>query len=167
MNKWNGIPVEHTVKTEGEQMSSLDLNLRNKIEAMGLVVWSFTGSPPCITSMMDSRHSENSLHYKGKAFDLRTKDWPKWAVFPVAYAIARTLNAGYAMGPSLSLCWVVVIESNHLHIQLGWDNIVGGVKGRTDSVVFKKPYGIAWNNCAKSSSARMHNAFAGLPQVES
>lgn len=30
-----------------------------------------------ITSMNDSKHSDRSLHYKGNAFDLRTKNLPE------------------------------------------------------------------------------------------
>ena len=65
--------------------------------------WTFT-----VTSCTDSIHSEGSLHYKGLAFDVRTKtlsDPPDTHL---------TLKA--ALAP---LGFDVVLEKDHLHLE--WD----------------------------------------------
>ena len=64
---------------------------------------------PCvITSALDGKHSEKSLHYKGLAIDLRTKHIPS----------AGTLDAIVeAIRRSLGLQYDVVLESDHIHVE--------------------------------------------------
>lgn len=67
---------------------------------------------PTITSAHDGKHSQNSMHYQGKAVDLRIRDW-EGQIVPYARTIAWILGEP----------WVVIIEVDHLHIQLGTQNI--------------------------------------------
>ena len=63
--------------------------------------------PAIITSARDGEHSEGSLHYEGKAIDLRTRDLPK--------ALIEELAADLAAG--LGTAWDVVIEDDHVHVE--------------------------------------------------
>ena len=60
---------------------------------------------PTITSGKDSKHSENSLHYKGLAIDLRSRDMknPKLVVKMLKMALDYELD--------------IVLESDHIHIE--------------------------------------------------
>ena len=60
---------------------------------------------PTITSGNDSKHSENSLHYKGLAIDVRSKDMknPKMVVKMLKKALDYELD--------------IVLESDHIHIE--------------------------------------------------
>ena len=69
---------------------------------------------PTITSTRSDKHSINSLHYMGKAVDLRINDW-KEHVFGECYC--KTI--AWILGSN----WLVVLENDHIHIQLGFSNI--------------------------------------------
>ena len=57
-----------------------------------------------VTSGKDGKHGENSLHYKGRAVDLRTRDFTDiWAT-----KLRMALGKG----------WDVVVESDHIHVEL-------------------------------------------------
>ena|SRR5690606_27313516 len=58
-----------------------------------------------VTSLNDSRHMEGSLHYTGRAADLRTYNLKD------PEAVAAALAS--ALGPSFD----VVLESDHLHLE--------------------------------------------------
>jgi hypothetical protein len=60
-----------------------------------------------ITSASDGVHGPNSLHYKGKALDLRTNNIPRHAL-PALHADLKT-----ALGPQFD----VVLESDHIHLE--------------------------------------------------
>lgn len=62
-----------------------------------------------ITSASDGVHGPNSLHYKGKALDLRTNNIPRHAL-PALHADLKA-----ALGPQFD----VVLESDHIHVE--WD----------------------------------------------
>ena len=60
-----------------------------------------------VTSQADGTHKENSLHYKGRAWDLRTRymleeDKKTWKS-----------NLEIALGDS----WQVILEKDHMHIE--------------------------------------------------
>lgn len=59
-----------------------------------------------ITSGVDGKHSDGSAHYTGKAFDLRTKDFP-----------ASTKLWAERIQKALGSYYFVLVESDHLHIQ--------------------------------------------------
>lgn len=60
-----------------------------------------------ITSCSDGKHGPNSLHYKGKALDLRTRHLRPEQVHPVFLEL-RT-----ALGPQFD----VVLEDDHMHLE--------------------------------------------------
>lgn len=66
-----------------------------------------------VTSGKDGTHGKNSLHYEGKAVDLRT-----WNVLD---ALVKQLKAH--LGPNYD----VVLEKDHIHIELDpkHDKVVG------------------------------------------
>ena len=64
---------------------------------------------PCvITSASDGKHGPNSLHYKGKALDLRTKNLRPEQVHPVYVALNEALSPGG---------FDVVLETDHIHVE--------------------------------------------------
>jgi hypothetical protein len=71
------------------------------------------GVRACITSVLDSRHSSKSLHYKGRAFDVRT--WIDGSGTQMSVdeknALARVIR------DELGDDFDVVVEATHLHIE--------------------------------------------------
>lgn len=63
------------------------------------------GVPCVITSVLDGKHSENSFHYQGLAFDLRTRDMDDPEVAKAMLRIALPND------------WDIVLESDHLHLE--------------------------------------------------
>ncbi len=66
-------------------------------------------SPTVITSAWDGKHSANSLHYVGRAVDLRT--WYLNDAEETAELLQRLLNRRY--GPAFDVVW----ESDHIHLE--------------------------------------------------
>ena len=65
-----------------------------------------------VTSLNDKTHSENSLHYQGKAADLRTKDIAQ----PVAENLYRELKI--ALGPEFDVLFEYIGEpEEHIHVE--------------------------------------------------
>lgn len=60
-----------------------------------------------ITSASDGKHGPNSLHYKGRALDLRTNNVPRHALS----ALHADLKS--ALGPQFD----VVLETDHIHLE--------------------------------------------------
>lgn len=60
-----------------------------------------------ITSARDGQHSANSLHYVGKAMDIRTRDQPDAEIQVCASKLRDKLGPDYD----------VVVESTHIHIE--------------------------------------------------
>lgn len=67
-----------------------------------------------ITSGVDSEHSVHSEHYKGNALDFRTSN------------VSRPLEVKEALQNALGTSYAVLLESDHIHVQYGWDNVKGG-----------------------------------------
>lgn len=60
-----------------------------------------------VTAVTDGVHKPGSLHYRGYAADLRTRDVPSWQLPHLLDAIQRELG----------LAWDVVQEKDHLHVE--------------------------------------------------
>jgi len=60
-----------------------------------------------ITALGDGVHKPNSLHYRGYAADLRTRDIPAWQVPHLLDAIQHELGHD----------WDVLQEVDHLHVE--------------------------------------------------
>ena len=61
-----------------------------------------------ITSASDGKHMPDSLHYKGKALDLRTNNLRPEQVHPVFVALKDALHPGQ---------FDVVLEGDHIHVE--------------------------------------------------
>lgn len=62
-----------------------------------------------ITSASDGKHGPNSLHYSGKALDLRMNSLRPEQIHPVYVALKTALGEQFD----------VVLESDHIHVE--WD----------------------------------------------
>lgn len=60
-----------------------------------------------ITSALDSKHSNTSLHYIGCAIDIRTKHLPPGVATAIKNAIKEALTSDFD----------VILESNHIHLE--------------------------------------------------
>lgn len=65
------------------------------------------GLPCVITSASDGKHGPNSLHYSGKALDLRTNSLRPDQIHPVYLALKTALGEQFD----------VVLESDHIHVE--------------------------------------------------
>lgn len=63
--------------------------------------------PFTITSISDGKHSKNSLHYKGRAVDIRTRTLMGITPQQMAARIKDDLGKDYD----------VVVEATHLHVE--------------------------------------------------
>jgi|APSaa5957512535_1039671.scaffolds.fasta_scaffold10843_6 hypothetical protein len=71
------------------------------------VTWEVCDRDAVITSGRDGVHSQTSLHYEGKALDLRTRDLDTDTVTKYAQALRQCLGDDYD----------IVIESDHIHVE--------------------------------------------------
>lgn len=65
------------------------------------------GAELTITSLLDGKHSPNSLHYRGFAFDARTRDIEQ----------AKRPELRDAVSEALGNEFDVVLEETHLHVE--------------------------------------------------
>ena len=71
-----------------------------------------------VTSLRDGSHSPNSRHYKGEAFDMRTRHMPEEAAKAVYHRLRAVLDPqGFD----------TVLESDHIHCE--WDPKAGETLG--------------------------------------
>lgn len=72
------------------------------------------GAPFVLTSVMDGKHMNASLHYGGFAFDCR---------LPSRYVVSGTLDAEVveALAHALGAQWDVVLEKDHIHVEFDPD----------------------------------------------
>jgi hypothetical protein len=97
-----GIDIKPGVKVEG-----LDAATMGPVLTSALTVWEGIARRPTITSALDGTHSANSLHYKGRALDFRTRDLSE----------AEKQQVFERMKAQLGLDYDVVLEDTHLHIE--------------------------------------------------
>lgn len=71
------------------------------------VVYTLRGFPFTVTSMEDSQHGLNSLHYSGNAADIRTRHVPVSQLPALHRALVDALGRDYD----------VVLEKTHIHIE--------------------------------------------------
>jgi hypothetical protein len=69
--------------------------------------------PLTVTSTTDGEHIENSFHYIGDAFDIRTRRLPFQTQLKLMNECKRELK-------KLSRCFQVVLEETHIHVEFDW-----------------------------------------------
>lgn len=94
---------------EGVSLSDIDRNLLMGIGALQYYLWDKFGYKLTITSGRDGKHKDLSLHYIGKAVDIRTHDWPfqVTALYSICVDILSQLDYKFD----------VVLEKTHIHIE--------------------------------------------------
>ena len=98
----------HIELKAGVKFKQLNTHFASFINAVCRAWWICTPSViPAITSGNDSKHMDGSLHYKDKAWDLRTNNLTGDKVEAIAHMLRTDL------GPD----WDVVIEKTHLHVE--------------------------------------------------
>lgn len=118
-------------RTKDESVNIKDVDLKLHVGSIGPSwVVAFGETELVITSGKDSEHSKKSLHYTGKAIDIRI-----WTFRELTQSVASYkwwCELEYAclifannLGPEYS----VVLEKDHIHLQLGKQNIREAEKG--------------------------------------
>lgn len=92
----------------GVQWFRMDARVEQALDKMAATWLRVTAQPLVITSGRDGEHSATSLHYEGRALDVRTRTLTGPQQEQVATALRTELGAD----------WDVVIEKHHIHIEL-------------------------------------------------
>lgn len=92
---------------ENVTLNNLDKKLKEKLMFIEWICKTIEGEKYeiTITSANDGKHMTNSLHYKNKAVDLRTRDMKNAKV--VGWEIKQYLGKDFD----------VILENDHLHIE--------------------------------------------------
>jgi len=97
------------VKIKGLQAEALlGLLLAEQIIESNPLSFENTPSPFVVTSCLDGVHGTNSLHYKGLAFDVRTRNFSSTLQQSLYAKLKEILNP---------LGFDVVLEVDHFHIE--------------------------------------------------
>lgn len=94
--------------------------------ALGIaeMVYRYNGLKLVVTSLTDGQHMKESLHYKGLAADIRTRDIPADLLRAVHGSLSSVLSP---MG------FDVILEKDHIHIE--WDSKHGRQWQRSDTQI--------------------------------
>jgi hypothetical protein len=92
---------------DGVDLRGLQPQMAVAYTIAAVVFWEQAGASCWITSGSDGKHGHTSLHYKGKALDLRTKHLRPEQVHPVWKALKAALGTQFD----------VVLESDHIHVE--------------------------------------------------
>ena len=66
-----------------------------------------------VTSADDGRHMAGSLHYAGRAVDLRTRDLHEEVIRKLANALRKRLNGS----DIINRPYQIVVETDHIHVE--------------------------------------------------
>ncbi len=100
--------LKNGVQLVGKGGVNLHLELVDALDDV-LSIFAQYNSPTVITSAWDGKHSPQSLHYAGRAIDLRT--WYLDDAEATAASLHRLLNRHY--GPVFDVVW----EPDHIHLE--------------------------------------------------
>jgi len=91
----------------GVVMWDMHPSITDAMPALDRVSVALVGRDALITTARDGTHSKTSLHYKGRAVDLRINDIPRtiWDQYRD--------NLAAALGDD----WDVVLEPDHIHVE--------------------------------------------------
>jgi hypothetical protein len=84
--------------------------------SMASSVYESHGLDMVVTSVADGTHNRKSLHYKGLAFDVRTRNMDVVQQNAVVTDLERVMPTG----------WDIVLESDHIHVEYDWKGPEGG-----------------------------------------
>jgi hypothetical protein len=87
--------------------------------------WIMHGASPTVTSGADGTHSANSAHYKGQALDLRIFNLPFKSLGLLQFCNRLADALVEVCGPY----FFVVLESDHIHLELVEPGQVPNIKG--------------------------------------
>lgn len=91
---------------EGANIQGLDIRMRPVLIAADSI-WKRRGVELCITAGLDGAHSAGSLHYYGRAVDLRSRYFRIEERRKVASDLRASLNSDYD----------VILHKTHIHIE--------------------------------------------------
>lgn len=93
----NGIPI--TIDIAEEILVAMDMaDVASK---------KVSGKEMVITSVLDGIHSNNSLHYVGRAFDIRVWIYTEYQIKMLMLELKKVLGNGYD----------IIFEEDHIHIE--------------------------------------------------
>lgn len=76
------------------------------------LLWMYWGRELVVTSAIDGKHGDNSLHPKGRGCDYRTRYFLAEDVPEIARTLRNILGADYD----------VIVESDHMHVEFDPQN---------------------------------------------
>jgi len=91
---------------DGVKIQGLHISMQPILKAAGHI-WSQLGQELVVTCGMDGMHSAGSLHYYGRAVDLRTRYFDD----------SEKNVAQQALQEALGECYDVVLEDSHMHVE--------------------------------------------------
>ena len=91
---------------EGVTIQGISNEMLFALQAIAPIIETY-GVQFVITSCTDGEHSAKSLHYHGRAIDIRTRDFDPADIAVVALSMRRALGAEFD----------VVVESTHIHVE--------------------------------------------------
>lgn len=94
---------------EGVSLNGLDPIVYYHLTAIDAIHRVVVHRDAIITSGTEGKHMQGSLHYRGRALDLRTRDLSPSKREELRDALERGLGPG----------WDVILESTHIHVE--WD----------------------------------------------
>ena len=90
----------------GVDQSNMDYHITSNYSDIDKVHQNIVGRDAMITSARDGRHMSSSLHFSGKAIDLRTRDMGGKEKL-VVEALKKKLGKSFD----------IVLESDHIHLE--------------------------------------------------
>ena len=92
---------------EGVRHAGLAIEIRKILPLLDDVHRQLAGREAIITSALDGVHMRNSLHYKGPAIDLRTRDLKNGVPQKLIRILKEKLGRSYD----------IVLEPDHIHLE--------------------------------------------------
>lgn len=104
----NGVFIQ-VIKYVGNERVKLNpsIAIENAMLDADAISKQFTGKEIVITSVLDGKHSRNSKHYTGNAFDIRVWIYTEYQITHLTRLIQKELGKDYD----------VVFEGDHIHIE--------------------------------------------------
>jgi len=95
------------LKKLGVNTEGLSPHITSRFGVIDHVFLRHAGREGIITSGNDGQHMLNSLHYKGRAIDLRTKDLSERTIKAILDDLCKMLGPNYD----------VLFETTHIHLE--------------------------------------------------